>query len=157
MSAEVVRLPKGEDISVLIHHTVNKRETLTVRIFGTDLDFKIEKLSRVEITETHRWEAPELIIANKLYPWRTGDVKLSNDIEKYQFIHITGQLESFFLSKTISPIAMVASKQDEWKIAVENNITQQKAIRLTFSGEGHKKLTIVTKMFQIVSMYGVRC
>ena len=68
VSAEIVRLPKGENISVLIHHTVDKRETLTVRISGTDLEFKVEKSSRVEITETHRWEAPELIAGDRLYP-----------------------------------------------------------------------------------------
>ena len=56
VSSEVVRLPKGEDISILIHHTVSRSETLTVRIFGVDLDFVVEKLSRVEVTETHRWE-----------------------------------------------------------------------------------------------------
>ena len=157
VSAEVVRLPKGESISILIHHTVDKLETLTVRIFGTDLDFKVEKSSRVEITETHRWEAPELIVANKVYPWKEGDLKLVNNIEKYQYIYITAQRDQFFLTKTIYPTAMMVSKQDEWVIAIDNGRTQHAAILLTFSGDGHKKLNVSGKLYQIVSMYGVRC
>ena len=158
VSAEVVRLPKGESISILIHHTVDKRETLTVRIFGTDLDFKVEKSSRVEITETHRWEAPELIVANKVYPWKVGVLKLDNDIEKYQYIYITAQLGSFFLYKTIYPTAMLVSKQEEWSAVIANDSLQKGEITLTFSGIGHKTLQLRNLGdFSIISMYGVRC
>ena len=92
-----------------------------------------------------------------MYPWKVGNINIDNDIEKYQFIHITAQKGNIFLSKTISPRAMVATKQDDWKIAINDDITQSEDIVLTFSGKGHKKIKIEAMWFTIISMYGVRC
>ena len=151
VSSEVVRLPKGESISILIHHTVSRSETLTVRIFGVDLDFVVEKLSRVEVTETHRWEAPELVVGNQLYPWKDQTINLANDIEKYQCIYITGMCGNDFLLKTIYPVALNAVRRGKWKVDNDNQML------LSFSGDGHKKLKVESEKFSVFSLYGVRC
>ena len=152
VSSKVITLPKGKLISVLLHHGVAKIEELTVRIVGVDLDLIVEQGSRIEVTETHRWESPEMI-AGKPYPWTSQTMTLSNNIEAYQFIHITAHNGVFFASKTISPIAMKAADTlSIWKVSVDSNVA------LEFSGVGHKTLKIVAQnSYKILSMYGVRC
>ena len=81
VASQVVTLPKGELTSILIHHGIAKKETLTVRIVGSNLDLTVQKGSRVEVTENHRWEAPELIVGNVIYPWTSQTISLANDIE----------------------------------------------------------------------------
>ena len=150
--SKVVTLPKGELISILMHHSIAKRETLTVRIVGTNLDLVVEKGSRVEVTETHRWEAPELIVGNVVYPWTSRTVFLANDIDKYHFLHVTARKGEIFLQKTFSPIGMVAPHYTSWTISVEGKIT------LRFTGSTHKQLDITAeKDYEILSIYGVRC
>ena len=148
----MVTLPKGELISILMHHSVAKRETLTVRIRGDNLDLVVEKGSRVEVTETHRWEAPELIVGNVTYPWTSRTVFLANDIDKYHFLHVTARKGEIFLQKTFSPTGMVAPHYTSWTISVEGKIT------LRFTGSTHKQLDITAeKDYEILSIYGVRC
>ena len=155
VSVKIVTLPKGELVSVLIHHGIAKRETLTVRIIGENLDLIVEKGSRVEVTETHRWEAPEMIVGSHVYPWSSQTIVLANDIEAYHYIHIEAQNGDVFASKTISPIGMrgrMGLPNRVWKINVEGKVD------LEFSGIGHKTLKISCKdSYQILSMYGVRC
>ena len=152
VSSKVVTLPKGELISILMHHGIAKRETLTVRIVGSDLDLTVQKGSRVEVTETHRWEVPEMIVGNVVYPWTSQTIYLANDIEKYNFLHISARKDDVFIEETISPIGMKAPHYTSWTISVEGKITLQ------FSGPTHKTLHITAdKDYKIPSIYGVRC
>ena len=151
VSVKTVTLPKGELVSILLHHGIAKGETLTVRIMGENLDLVVVKGSRVEVTETHRWEAPELLVGNHVYPWTSQTIELSNDIETYHYIHISGRYLNHFLSKTISPVGF-GSTNPVWSVEVEDKL------ELTFSGSGHKTLKIKTwNQYSIISMYGVRC
>ncbi len=117
------------------------------------MDLIVEKGSRVEVTETHRWEAPEMVVSNVVYPWSSQTVTISNDIQMYHYIHITGQNGDAFIAKTISPIGMCSDHDiPVWKISVEGKID------LEFSGAKHKTLKITAKDgYKILSMYGVRC
>ena len=153
VNSQVVTLPKGELISILLNHGIAKRETLTVRIIGINLDLIVTKGSRVEVTETPRWEAPEMIVSNKVYPWTSQTVTIANDIEQYNFLHITAQNGEVFVAKTISPIGMTGDYEiPVWQISVEDKI------QLEFSGVKHKTLKIVANDgYKILSMYGVRC
>mgnify|MGYP001791898187 CR=1 FL=1 len=151
VSVKIITLPKGELVSILLHHGIAKRETLTVRIMGENLDLIVVKGSRVEVTETHRWEAPELIVGNHVYPWTSQTIELSNDIEKYHYVHISGRYLNHFLSKTISPVGF-GSTNPVWSVKVEGKL------ELTFSGPGHKTLKIKAwNQYSVISMYGVRC
>ena len=151
--SKVVTLPKGELISILMHHSIAKRETLTVRIVGTNLDLVVEEGSRVEVTETHRWEAPEMVVGSAVYPWTSGTIYLANDIERYHFLHLTARNGDVFVEKTFSPIGMRGPHDiNVWKLSVEQKIS------LEFSGEKHKTLQITAdKGYEILSIYGVRC
>ena len=92
----------------------------------------MEKLSRVEVIETHRWEAPELVVGNQLYPWKNQTVNLNNDIEAYQFMYIVGISDNDFLLKTIYLDAMSAVSRDEWKVDIDYRMV------LSFSGTEHQ-------------------
>ena len=159
-----VKLPKGELISIILHHQIQKFEKLTVRILGDNLDLVVHaKGSRVEVTETHRWEAPELIASSSLYPWPLDtEVKIadSNDIENYQQLQITGATAhgDKIISKIFSPSAIKSiGNKSVWKISVEEKLI------LEFSGKNHHTLKITSlqkqgeEKYKIYSMYGIRC
>ena len=154
VSSYNVKLPKGELVSVLGHYKVEtsgRNQNLTIRIVGNELDFTVEKGSRFEVTEIHRWEAPELIVADISYPWTIHDTPhLVNNIENYQYIHITARSNEYFATKTISPIEMKSIPT--WVIPLNNDIT------IKFSDGGHKTIHISGKAdHQIINMHGVRC
>ena len=159
-----LKLPKGELVSVILNHQIEKFEKLTVRIIGEDLDFRVKaRGSRFEVTETHRWEAPELIVSTSTYPWPLNtELTLadSNDIEDYQQIQITGATPhgDKLISKFFSPSAIKSiGNKSVWKISVEDKLI------LEFSGRKHLTLKITSlqkqdeEKYQIYSMYGVRC
>ena len=113
--------------------------------------------SRFEVTETHRWEAPDLIASDVEYPWSSSTVTIakSHNVEAYHYLHITVQNGEVFLSKTISPVGMKSTGALEnvvWKVSVEDKV------KLKFSGVGHRTLKITADVgYKILSMYGVRC
>ena len=159
-----LKLPKGKLVSVILNHQIEKFEKLTVRIIGEDLDFRVKaRGSRFEVTETHRWEAPELIVSSSTYPWPLNtELTLadSNDIEDYQQIQITGATPhgNKLISKFFSPSAIKSiGNKSVWKISVEDKLI------LEFSGTKHLTLKITSlqeqdeEKYQIYSMYGVRC
>jgi len=152
VSSKTIKMIKGELLSILLHHRLIKRETLTVRIMGTDLNLVVEKGSRVEVSETRQWQPPELIAGNIAYPWAPQTVTLINNVEKYRSLHVTGQLGDTFVAKTISPVGMMHDDLNKvWKISVE------KHINLEFKGLKHKTLTITSEDgYKILSIYGER-
>ena len=154
VDTQIVKLVKGELVSVLLNCGVpRKGDTLTVQIEGDNLDLIVERGSRVEVTETHRWESPQLLTSSVMYPWTSQTITINNDIETYNFIHITGNNGNTFITKTISPIGMYTKNNISiWKISIANKIN------LEFSGNKHQTLKVETKEgYQIISMYGVRC
>ena len=88
-----------------------------------------------------------------MYPWTSQTITINNDIETYNFIHITGNNGNTFITKTISPIGMYTKNNISiWKISIANKIN------LEFSGDKHQTPKVETKKgYQIISMYGVRC
>ena len=99
-----VDIDAGETISISLHHRISSTEKLVVRIMGTNLEVTIAPESRVEVTLLRRWQPPELVISGSPYTWGSGTYTLSNDVEKYHTMHITGQKGTAFVSKTISPL-----------------------------------------------------
>ena len=84
VTTKTVSLTKGETTSVLLHYRIDGRTDLSIRIFGKQLDFEIHQDSRVDVTETHRWEQPELIVGNVQYPRKSlQEIKLVNDMSDY--------------------------------------------------------------------------
>ena len=154
-----VDLLKDEMVSILLHHRIDENEKLSVRVFGKDLDFKISTLSRVEVTETHRWEAPELIVGNIQYPWKSNqEIKLVNDMGKYSLIYITAKKKDAYICKTILPLGMklpssMHKLNDPWELNIDDKIT------LRFVGYQYKIILNIkeTNGYEIISMYGVRC
>ena len=157
VDSATLNLQKGELYSILLHHRVDATESLSVRVFGTDLDFVIRSAgSRFEVTETHRWEAPELIITNHVYPWPLEtDVTIANNIEEYQHLHILAKHDDNFIHTVISPVGLMSlgdRGSSTWKISVEGKLD------LEFSGDGHQTLKMSSKEhFRIYYVSGVRC
>ena len=134
-----IKLPKGELVSILLNHRIEYFEKISVRVIGKDLDFVVQtKGSRVEVTETNRWEAPELVVSSSNYPWPIDtQLTIANDIEKYQYMHIIGvcQHDDKFISAFFSPISI--RSWSNWVISVEDKLI------LKFAGDGHKTLKII--------------
>ena len=159
VTTEIVNLTKGEMTSVLLHHRIDKVTDLSVRIFGKELDFTINKESRVEVKETHRWEQPELIVGNVQYPWKSlQEIKLENDMTDYSLLYINAKKGDSYICKTLMPSGMrVASTthklNDPWEINLDNIIT------LRFVGYYHERTLNIkeTNGYEIISMYGVVC
>ena len=154
VSSYKVDLPKGEVISVLGNYKVEtsgRNENLRIRVLGKDLDFTVEKKSRFEVTETHRWEAPERIAANIPYPWsKQHTPRIISNIENYQYIHITARSNYIFATATISPVEM--KSVSTWIVPLNDEI------EMKFSGVGHRTINISDKGdYQIINMHGVRC
>ena len=145
-------MTKGESTTILLHHRITKIEKLVVRVMGQDLKLNIEPTSRVEVTLLRRWQPPELLISGKVYPWGSQTLSITNNIEEYRSLHITGQNGSNFIAKTISPLGMMHDKKDPmWKISVEDHIA------LIWDGEGHKTLKITANDgYKMLSIYGER-
>ena len=144
-----VDLPKDELIAVLIDCSLNGAE-ISLRVDGQDLDLVIDSSTRFEVVLTEKWEVPETIDGNKIYPWIHNDViLLDQNVEEYRFIHITALFKDSYISYMISPTSMVGSI---WFLDIYDLIT------LHFTGEGHKTLKITsTKGFSVVNMSGIIC
>ena len=154
VSSYSVKLSKGELVSVLGNYKVEtsgRNENLTIRVLGKDLDLTVKKESRFEVTETHRWEAPERIAANVPYPWtKQHTPRIISNIENYQYIHVTARSNDNFASATISPIEMKSIST--WIVPLNDDLT------IKFSGDGHRTINITDKAsYQIINMHGVRC
>ena len=87
-----------------------------------------------------------------VYPWPSQTVTIVNNIDEYRSIHITGQLDNVFISKTISPLGMMHDALNKvWKVSIEGHID------LEFSGVNHRTLKIKAKDgYKILSIYGER-
>ena len=99
-----------------------------------------------------RWQPPELLVSGKVYPWGSQTLSITNDVEAYRSIHITGQNGNLFISKTISPLGMLHDKQNIlWDIVVEDMIS------LLWGGLGQKTLKIKANLgYKVLSIYGER-
>ena len=71
------------------------------------MDLVVARGSQVGVTESHRWEAPELFAANQNYPWPLKTtLSIANPIEEYQQVQITTRHGENYASTTIYPLAM---------------------------------------------------
>ena len=109
------------------------------------------------MTESHRWEAPELFAANQNYPWPLKTtLTIANPIEEYQQVQITTRHGENYASTTIYPLAMKSIdylvETRVWKVSVEDKLF------LEFSGTGHKTMRIESSLgYKVYRMEGVRC
>ena len=156
---KTVSLTENETTSVLLHYRIDGLTDLSIRIFGKELDFEINQDSRVEVTETHRWEEPELIVGNVNYPWKSlQEIKIGNDMSDYSLLYINAKKGDRYLCKTLTPFGMrhpskMHKLNDPWEIDLDNLLT------LRFVGYYHKRVLNIkeTNRYEIISMYGVRC
>ena len=110
----------------------------------------IDSSTRFEVVLTEKWEVPETIFGDKLYPWIHGDViHLDQDVERNSFIHITAMLKDDYISYMISPTSMTGSN---WLLDIYGLIT------LHFTGTDHKTLKIKSdRGLSVVNMTSIIC
>ena len=78
-----VKIDAKDSLSILLHHRVTGVENLTDRILGTNLNLIVKPESRVEVTLLRRWQPPELLVRDQVYPWASQTLHLGNDVEAY--------------------------------------------------------------------------
>ena len=144
-----VDLPERETIVVPIDCSLQGVE-MSLRVDGKDLDLLVEKPTRFEVVLTEKWEVPEKIVGDKIYPWIHNDViHLDEDVEEYRFVHVTALLKSNYVSYMISPTSMSGSI---WHLDISGLISLQ------FTGVGHKTVKIVSPQgYSVVNMTGIVC
>ena len=144
-----VHLPEKEMTVVLIDCSLRGVE-MSLRVDGKDLDLRVESSTRFEVVLTEKWEVPETIDGDKIYPWTHNDViHLDEDVENYRFVHVTALLKSNYVSYMMSPTSMTGSL---WLLDISGLISLQ------FTGVGHKTLKIVSPQgYSVVNMTGIIC
>ena len=138
----------------LYYRTTRKEEVLCLRVNCDQKAFITKKGSFVEVTPILHYEPPELITSGKVYPWESTvhNLNLNQSPEDYNWLHITGIKGEYTFISAMLCIPGMRTDVTVWDITSDGG-----QLRLVFTGEGHRVLTIICKDgYKVHSIYGQR-